>query len=1510
MSDLRPIFAHHDSSDSRARVQVALTPLLRGLRLALLAAAALAAGCSSARQGGGRDGSADDGTAPGDDAEVPWPICGNADCEPIETCETCPADCPLCAGCPSGVCDPTETCENCSADCGACGPVCGNSNCETGETCETCSGDCTDCDACPNDATNVALTDLLPAGLTFVSALPTQGAYDDVTGLWTVGTVTTATPDTLAITATVDPGTGGTLIVNTAGVTSADQADGNAANDSDAASISVATGPLALSSASDQVFAVGDPPTPIAALTIRDDDTVARIKAATDLRVRIPSGFPMTWDATDVTVTRAGTGAGAIAPTVSYEDGGRTLVLDVLVDFLPGVEVVISGLSFTAFSAAAAPARLELEVDNDGLVSALDDKTIAVLGPPTISSAASRIFLIGDPPSPISPVTITDTNGGTVTAVNDLRIRIPAGFPMTWFAADSVAAITGPAAAKVATTARFEDAGRTLVLDVLADFGPGDSITVSGLAFSGFLAAAAPAHLELELGNDGLVTATDDRTIAIAAPSLASAADRSFLSGDSPVPVAPITVTEDPTASSVTAAGNLRIRIPAGFPMSWNTADSSATFAGSAAAKVSPVVTYADAGRTLVLDVTADFSPGDVLTVSDLAFAAFGAPTGPARLELDVRGDGSTAAVDSRTVSIIAPTISSASYQNFVVGGDPVPMRMLTITDDPTTPTITAAEDLRIRIPTTFWSNWQGVVTTAVLGGSAAPKVSPAIAYEDFNHTMVLDVTADFVAGDVLTVIGPRFTGFLGQTNPDSLELEARNNGNVTTQDNRPIRVLAAGPTHSSAIAISADGSELWVCNPDQGSVSVIATQGAQANTLLQEIPVAPETWCVTLHPTNGEAWVTSQRTGRVYILDMASRTVVDSLAAGFETYGVAFDPSGMNALVTASGSDEFFIFDVPTRTIEDHLTTYRRPRGIAWRGDAQRAWVSHLLMPEFFGRLTTYFPSTNTSVENAVSQVFGTDRAGYPSTMQNLTIAPAPHDDMLWIPANMINTARGSLSGGPLTPQNIFHAIIRPFGIGPGGIDRPQDTYFLSDGGSPTTGFPGGTPVGGPVAVDFRSNRAYIANLNSDNVTVTGDDVLAPQEIAVIPAGKAPIGIVTHRSIARAYVANWLSRDVTVIDTNTNTVIATVPSTTHEVLPTAILNGKRLFFTSTGPMSLDGRGACASCHVWGTSDERPWDLSQFGKHIRATPDIRGIGFTGAHDWTADKNEMQDHNFGILEFTGGAGLIPGGGNPPLGPPNAGLSRDMDDIGRYMASLTHRTRTPFLLPDGSLTAFADSGRVLFNDPVVGCATCHAPPFFTDSRLDMPFVKHDVGTCDSTDTDGAAGFDTPSLIGVWDTAPYLHQSRFAAPTLEAVLTTYNPNDLHGTTSQLSSQQITMLADYLRSIAWPESTGTPVDAPVVLTGPERDEMHAVFPNPFREETQIRFSLERSPSRVKIEIYDVSGRRVRTLLDRKMTRGTHIVGWDSRNDQGLRVATGIYYARLLVDDGAKGTKKMVVLY
>ena len=98
----------------------------------------------------------------------------------------------------------------------------------------------------PDNATGVQVTDLLPAGLTFVNATPSQGSYDNASGSWTLGSVANGASVTLTVRATVNAGTGGSTLVDGASITASDVADPVAANDSATRSVAVQTADLAV----------------------------------------------------------------------------------------------------------------------------------------------------------------------------------------------------------------------------------------------------------------------------------------------------------------------------------------------------------------------------------------------------------------------------------------------------------------------------------------------------------------------------------------------------------------------------------------------------------------------------------------------------------------------------------------------------------------------------------------------------------------------------------------------------------------------------------------------------------------------------------------------------------------------------------------------------------------------------------------------------------------------------------------------------------------------------------------------------------------------------------------------------------------------------------------------------------------------------------------------------------------------------------------------------------------
>ena len=82
---------------------------------------------------------------------------------------------------------------------------------------------------------------------------------------------------------------------------------------------------------------------------------------------------------------------------------------------------------------------------------------------------------------------------------------------------------------------------------------------------------------------------------------------------------------------------------------------------------------------------------------------------------------------------------------------------------------------------------------------------------------------------------------------------------------------------------------------------------------------------------------------------------------------------------------------------------------------------------------------------------------------------------------------------------------------------------------------------------------------------------------------------------------------------------------------------------------------------------------------------------------------------------------------------------------------------------------------------------------------------------------------------------------------------------------------------------------------------------PNPFNPRTEIRFSL---PTRqdVSLRIYDVEGRLVRTLVQGRQDAGEHAITWSGRNEQGGQTASGLYFYRLVTEQGTL-TRKMTLL-
>jgi hypothetical protein len=83
--------------------------------------------------------------------------------------------------------------------------------------------------------------------------------------------------------------------------------------------------------------------------------------------------------------------------------------------------------------------------------------------------------------------------------------------------------------------------------------------------------------------------------------------------------------------------------------------------------------------------------------------------------------------------------------------------------------------------------------------------------------------------------------------------------------------------------------------------------------------------------------------------------------------------------------------------------------------------------------------------------------------------------------------------------------------------------------------------------------------------------------------------------------------------------------------------------------------------------------------------------------------------------------------------------------------------------------------------------------------------------------------------------------------------------------------------------------------------------YPNPFNPETKIGYSLPRA-CRVRLEIFNILGQRLRTLVDEDHAAGRAEVIWDGKDDSGKEVSSGIYFYRLRAEDFTEA-KKMLLL-
>ena len=626
-------------------------------------------------------------------------------------------------------------------------------------------------------------------------------------------------------------------------------------------------------------------------------------------------------------------------------------------------------------------------------------------------------------------------------------------------------------------------------------------------------------------------------------------------------------------------------------------------------------------------------------------------------------------------------------------------------------------------------------------------------------------------------------------------------------------------PSVSTAIAYEQrpepEADRVWNVNPDNDTVTVF---DSSLTTKLAEISVGETPRTLTIAP-DGRIWVVNQRSGNISVIDPGNFQVSETfpLPAASQPYGLVFNPAGTHAYVSLEALGVLLQLNPTTGSETGRVPVGANPRHLSVTSDGAKVLVSHFITPKLPGEETAT-PST-------------TDGGGSPLGGEVVAVQSSPSLEVIKTIVLRHSDATDGTSTGRGIPNYLGPPVISPDGLSawvPSKQDNIKRGMFRDDQSQLTFE----TTVR---AIDSRINLSnlsedYSSRIDHDNSGLASAAVFdksgsylfvaleTSREVAVVDpyshrelmrfnVGRAPQGLALGSDTTqdRLYVHNFMDRTVGAYDVTEMlrlgatqvSALATSGAVAVERLTPQVLLGKQLFYDARDPrLARDRYLSCASCHNDGGQDGRIWDLTGFGEGLRNTIDLRGrAGMThGRLHWSGNFDEVQDFEGQIRTLAGGTGLMTdlqfgtGTRSQPLGDPKAGVSAELDALAAYVSSLGKFASSPHRNSDATLTTEGLTGQTVFSDK--NCGRCHSNSILSDSPLN---TVHDIGTLKPSSGlrlgIPITGLDTPTLRGVWATAPYLHDGS-AATLSEAIMA-------HTKLPSLTPEEIGHLSAYLRQL-----------------------------------------------------------------------------------------------------------------
>ncbi|MGC9035325.1 MAG: hypothetical protein ACP5K7_05740 [Verrucomicrobiia bacterium] len=582
-------------------------------------------------------------------------------------------------------------------------------------------------------------------------------------------------------------------------------------------------------------------------------------------------------------------------------------------------------------------------------------------------------------------------------------------------------------------------------------------------------------------------------------------------------------------------------------------------------------------------------------------------------------------------------------------------------------------------------------------------------------------------------------------------------------------------PRHSSpaGMVVSPDGEKLYVALDD---VDKIAEIDIKSQSVIRKVDLSGRPFGLAINKLGTRLYVACKDSDEVVELDTASLKPIDRIKVGEAPVSIIYTiiRTGERLVVANSLSDNISILSVnPLKEIM-RPEAGREPYAVAMSPGGNTIFVANRLA---VAKTPLSVPNSELTLIDIVTGRIK-KRALYYSAHLAESIATVPN--MPWsltpiikvrnlVPITQVANGwvmssglavsdyEGNIVQVPLDEANDYFAD--PSGIV---VDKDGRYAFVASGGSDTVS-----------VVDLKKLADWLDKADEQAKQNAIEDLTISAEYIVkrIDTGRNPKQLTITPDGGKLFVYERLDDSILIIDTGSLKPVGRI-KLGDGGLYDPIRRGERVFTRASH--TFQRQFSCRSCHPDGHVDGLSYDFDGdgIGDNMLDNRSLQGVAGTNPFKWNGKNPTIQVQcgpRFArVLMRT-----------DPIPP------KDLQDLETFILSQPppnweRRRAKP-------LTPAQERGKQIFfattrpdGTPIPRerqCQTCHRPPLYT---MRLPTNVGTKGPRDTTEF-----FDTPHLLGIAYSAPYLHDGR--AKTLEEIWTVYQTNDMHGVTSYMDKHQL---------------------------------------------------------------------------------------------------------------------------